>query len=734
MWFTIGFSTACAVSLLLLPEWWLLLFAALSAGFALLLSAKNPGLFRKITAAILCGVAAGLFWISAYQHCFLSDIAALDKKQHILSITATDYSDMTARGSVRVYGNVEWEGKTYKTCAYLKNGVSLSPGDTITAPFLVTDTISDGWYDPANGVFLRAYQKEEGSVVREVNRSFLQIASLLSDRIENRIALYFTQEEFAFSKALLLGDTEDIDYSLDTQLKVSGIRHIVAVSGLHVSVLMGLLYFLTLKRPWITALIGIPILAVFAAMAGFSPSVTRACLMSALMVLGLCIDREYDGPTALAFSVLVMLLINPIAVASVSLQLSVSSVAGIFLFCRPIYEVFASRWKTDSKWMDKVRKWILSSVSVTLSAMFFTTPLCAVHFGSVSLIGVGTNLLTLWAVGFIFCGIIAVCAVSFFWHGAAVLLALPISWLIQYVLKCVEVLSRFPIAAVYTDSIYMVLWLVFCYCLLALFWAHKNRSASQLVLCAALTLMTALFFSWMEVPRTGMRMQVLDVGQGQSIVFQTEGRTFLVDCGGDSDEGTADVIVQNLLSQGIRRLDGIIITHQDRDHAGALPYLLTRLETDLLITPFTQEKMELPQIKGEIVFAQNDLKIPLESGCIRIFASGYWGDGNENSLCVLFERENCAILITGDRSSLGEKMLLKKVKLPKVDVLIAGHHGSEDSTSQELLEAVQPDIVIISAGKGNSYGHPHKNTLRRLESYGCKVYRTDLNGTLEFRR
>ena len=229
-------------------------------------------------------------------------------------------------------------------------------------------------------------------------------------------------------------------------------------------------------------------------------------------------------------------------------------------------------------------------------------------------------------------------------------------------------------------------------------------------------------------------MQVLDVGQGQSIVFQTEGRTFLVDCGGDSDEGTADVIVQNLLSQGICRLDGIIITHQDRDHAGALPYLLTRLETDLLITPFTQEKMELPQIKGEIVFAQNDLKIPLESGCIRIFASGYWGDGNENSLCVLFERENCAILITGDRSSLGEKLLLKKVKLPKVDVLIAGHHGSEDSTSQELLEAVQPDIVMISAGKGNSYGHPHENTLRRLESYGCKVYRTDLNGTLVFRR
>lgn len=734
MWFTIGFFTACAASLWLLPKSVTILFATVTAAGSMILAARNPGKYRSIGAVTLWGVVAGLLWFSAFQRCYMADIESIDGQQKIFSLTAIDYSEETSHGTVRVNGSIVWRGKTYKTCAYLDEDVSLIPGDTITASFQLMNTVSEGLYYPGNGVFLIAYQKDEGSIERADKLSLRQMASVLSNRIEARIGEYFTQAEFAFAKALLLGQTEGIDYALDTQLKVSGIRHVVAVSGLHVAVLVGLLHIITLKRPLFTAYIGFPILAVFAATAGFTPSVCRACIMAALMMLGLCIDREYDGTTALAFSVLVMLLVNPMAVASVSLQLSVASVAGIFLFCKPIYESLSDKWKTESKWIKRVMNWIISSVSVTLSAMFFTVPLCAVYFGTVSLIGIVTNLLTLWAVWLIFCGIIAVCAVSLVWHGGAVFLALPVSWLIRYVMKWAELLSRFPIAAVYTDSIYIVIWLVFCYCLIGLYLLQKRRSQEKLVLCMALSLMVSLFFSWMEPWSDKVRMQVLNVGQGQSILFQTEGRTFLVDCGGDSDEATADLIAQTLFSQGIRCLDGIIITHHDRDHAGALVHLLTRLETDYLIAPFTQEAVILPSVGAKTIWAKKDMRIPLKSGSVQIFPSGYWGDGNENSLCVLFEMENCAILITGDRSSLGEKLLLKKVKLPKVDVLIAGHHGADDATCPELLDAVQPDIVMISVGEGNSYGHPHNETLKRLEEFGCKVYRTDQNGTLEFRR
>lgn len=734
MWFTIGFSAACAVSLWLLPQDSVYLCVAVMAIGCLFISTRNPVFYSRIAAMILWGSLAGMVWFSAFQQCYLEDIVSLDGSRQVISITATDYSERTEQGAIRVYGSTVCQGKTYKTCAYLDETVSLAPGDRITAAFQLEMTAVEKQYYAGNGVFLLAYQKEEGQIARADKHTFRQMASILSERLEKQMAGFFTQREFAFAKALLLGETEDIDYALDTQLKVSGIRHVVAVSGLHIAVLFGLFRVITLRQPVFTALLGLPVLAMFTAMVGFTPSVCRACLMTALMMLGLCIDREYDGPTALAFAVLAMLLGNPMAVASVSLQLSAASVTGIFLFCKPIYRTLTEKWKADSKWMAALRKWTLSSVSVTLSAMFFTTPLCAVHFGMISLIGIVTNILTLWAVSIIFCGIFAVCAVSLVWHGGAVFLAGLVSCLMHYVLKCVQILSAFPLAAVYTDSIYIAVWIVFCYCLVGVFLLIKHRSVTQLTLCALFALMTAVLFSWMVPWCSGMQMMVLDVGQGQSIVLQAEGRTFLVDCGGDSDEATADIIASTLLSQGIHRLDGIVITHYDRDHAGALPYLLTRLDTDYLIAPYTQQETVLPSINGRAIQTKEDMRINLKTGSIQIFASGYWGDGNENSLCVLFEWQNCAILITGDRSSLGEKLLLKKIDLPKVDVLIAGHHGSNDATCRELLDTVQPDIVMISVGEDNLYGHPHGETLDRLEEYGCEVYRTDQNGTLRFRR
>ena len=106
---------------------------------------------------------------------------------------------------------------------------------------------------------------------------------------------------------------------------------------------------------------------------------------------------------------------------------------------------------------------------------------------------------------------------------------------------------------------------------------------------------------------------------------------------------------------------------------------------------------------------------------------------NNGSLAVLFRRDNCDILITGDRNGFGERLLLKEAEIPELDILVAGHHGSADSTCEELLSATKPAIVAISVGD-NSYGHPSAEALDRLQRYGCTVYRTDLHGNLIFRR
>ena len=106
---------------------------------------------------------------------------------------------------------------------------------------------------------------------------------------------------------------------------------------------------------------------------------------------------------------------------------------------------------------------------------------------------------------------------------------------------------------------------------------------------------------------------------------------------------------------------------------------------------------------------------------------------NESGLCVLFQMENCAILITGDRNAFAERMLLRNIEIPDLDVLVVGHHGSKYSTGKELLEATKPETAIISVGENNPYGHPAQETLDRLIEFGCKVYRTDLHGTIIYR-
>jgi competence protein ComEC len=137
---------------------------------------------------------------------------------------------------------------------------------------------------------------------------------------------------------------------------------------------------------------------------------------------------------------------------------------------------------------------------------------------------------------------------------------------------------------------------------------------------------------------------------------------------------------------------------------------------------------------GLIQTVGENMILRFETGEIRIFASSGGDNSNENSLCILFDTEKCDILVTGDRSEFGEWLLMTSNELPKVDILIAGHHGSKYSTSKELLETVQPEIVMISAGKDNRYGHPAPELLKRLQDFGCIIYRTDENGTIQYRR
>ena len=487
-------------------------------------------------------------------------------------------------------------------------------------------------------------------------------------------------------------------------------------------------------------MLGLPALLLFAAVAGFSPSIVRACIMQGIMLLALLVDKEYDPPTALAAAVLVLLAVNPLSITSVSLQLSAGCMAGILLFTQRIHHYFMKNTRlgpAKGKTLKaKLTRWFVGSVSTTLGAISLTTPLSAVYFGNVNILGVLTNLLILWGISFVFYGIIAACLLGALWLPLGKIVGWAVALPIHIILWVTDMISSIPISAVYTCSIYIIAWLVFAYILFVVFLKSKKKHPVGLTVCIVIGLVGALTFSWLEVRQDDYRLTAVYVGQGQCLILQNEGEYYVVDCGGDDGDAAAEKAIQLLRSQGIFRLDGLILTHYDMDHAGGADQLLSKIPADTVYLPIIEEENDLRDLLAakyadSICWVKEDTV--LEDAEITIYPALSTSDGNECSLCILFQPEDCDILITGDRAEAGELELMEHTDLPDLEILIAGHHGSRTSTSWALLNETKPEVVIISVGADNRYGHPTWETLQRLELFGCKVYRTDLIGDIIFR-
>jgi competence protein ComEC len=741
MWFTIGFAVSCAFCVYFAID--ALNGPTAFAGFVaclFLFLTRWERRFRVPAAAFL-GLAVGFSLFALYDKMNLSDAKELDDRTVRAEFIVRDYSYETSYGCA-FDASLRMEDRMYDVRVYLNERMELKPGNRVLGEFKFKYTSKGGldevMYHRSQGIFLLAYQKSNVVIERFWKTPWRDYPAVWRQELKQIIDRTFPEDTASFAKALLLGYRTDIDYETNTAFKVSGISHIIAVSGLHVSILFGVIHFISGRRRIFTAVFGIPVVLIFAAVTGFTPSITRAAVMQIMMVLAMLCQREYDPPTSLSFSALVMLIVNPMVIASVSFQLSFACMSGIFTFGESI-----RNWIKDDKRLGFLRgkmiDGIISSISISVSSCVFTTPLMAIYFGTVSLVSILANLLTLWVITYIFYGIMAVCVLDVLGSTWVAWLAQLITWPIRYVLAASKWLSSFPLAAVYTKSVYIVIWLVLVYGMLVLYLAMKKKPALLFGSLAAVTLCLSLGLSWSEPLEGECRMTMLDVGQGQAILLQSEGKTFLVDCGGDYDEDAADITAETLLSQGISRLNGIILTHYDRDHAGAIPYLLTRIDTDALFLPYVLDENGVGQrlkklVPDGTVIVMEDQLLTYGNTKISIFAPISYNSGNESSMSVLFQTENCDILITGDMAQVGERLLVKYHELPQVDVLVAGHHGAKTSTTELLLETVRPDYVFISVGAGNRYGHPSDSVILRLLKFGCIIYRTDEYGTIIFRR
>jgi len=381
-----------------------------------------------------------------------------------------------------------------------------------------------------------------------------------------------------------------------------------------------------------------------------------------------------------------------------------------------------------------------ANLSVTLGALLFTTPLCAYYFGSVSLISPVTNLLVLWAVSLAFSPGLVLTLLGIALPSLSTVLTFPVTLLTRYVLAVTRGLSSLSFASVPTDSFYLCVWLVLIYLILLWFVLRRGKRPILPICAGVVTLCAALLLTRFSVTSYPLTVTMLDVGQGQSILLTSGGYTALIDCGGTKDNA-GDIAADYLQSLGISELDLLVLTHCHSDHANGVPELLHRVEVSNLILPnlteeesaYRSEILALAEQQNmDVTLLDRNCALSLGEAALTLYAPLGDGGANEEGLFVLATCGDFDLLITGDANDFVESLLVKYCDLPDIEALAAGHHGSKNSTSELLLDAVTPETCLISVGY-NTYGHPTDEVLSRLSVRDIDIYRTDLMGNLTIR-
>lgn len=693
----------------------------------------------RVRPAVL-GAALALLWLTAYGAIFHAPAQAMENRTVRLEAVVVEWPEETDYGCRITVRAGEADGRKGKAIFYGESTLlDLRPGDRLSCVARCTpaDRMAgeESLYYPSKGVLLKLKGYGPVEVDRAQGVPARYALTILAGTVRERIDQLYPEKQAGFLRALLTGDKSGLDQVDQNNFKRVGLSHVVVISGLHVSFLLGFLtLFLKPERRGSLVLLLAGVLC-FTLMTGSAPGTVRAAILATLSLIGTHIRRETHPMVSLSAGLLVLLALNPYAIANPGLQFSFLSTVGIFVFGQP--------W--SRAWLQKFprpwRRWVgplVGTVAVSLGTMLFTVPLSALYFGQFSLIAPLSNLLTTWAVSVAFLGGLLSVVLGFVYLPLGQLVAVVVGWPVDGFFWYSAAASRFPLAAVGMHSIYYTLWILLVYGLVLLYlFAPLQGKRPMLPLCVCVA---ALCFSTLltveSVRRWDMVMTVLDVGQGQSIVFTSGSACALVDCGGSYSPG--DTAAGYLQSLGRSSIDLLVLTHYDSDHAGGVPELMGRMQVNAIAMPDFQAENDLRQeieaLAAEagtpIHYITTTSRADFGKGELRFYAPVGDGEGsNENCLAVLARSGEWEALVTGDMPIEAEERLLAREDLPDVEVLVAGHHGSKYSTGKALLEQTRPETAVISVGR-NTFGHPTQDVLDRLSAIGAEIYRTDGNGTI----
>ena len=590
----------------------------------------------------------------------------------------------------------------------------------------------------------------------------------LKEHMIQALELLLPAREASAVKAMLLGEKKGMDRELKELYQNTGISHILAISGLHVSILgMGVYGFLSRFLGKRLSCMGAGFfLFSFLCMTGFSASSMRAGIMSAFLLTARLIGRTYDTATALSVAAALLLVENPAFLEDSGFLLSFSAAFGAAVLL-PAFEKMKPLWRVPSGsdtgwegWIYRLCGRLSDSFRASFCISLAALPPMLGSFYEWNLLSVPVNLAVIPLMGILMGGCILLAAVGglLLLFGAQWLVLLrPVVWLVRGILMFYELLCRLAGggAAGRMRTGAPELWqLLFFYGLLLLLIVLAHKLPRPVGMCAGAAL--CLIFCLNPFQRTQVTM--LDVGQGDCIHIRTaQGHHYLCDGGSTSqkDTGTWQVIPY-LKHQGVNRLELIFVSHWDEDHINALTRILEwageggiRVGGLVLSAdgPVDEAFAGLCQTAGEagVPVYRMAAGERITDGSVSFYAlyparplPGQEAQNRNNaSLTMRFAvsekgKERFSMLFTGDIEAEGEEVLLRSAPPDALasTILKTAHHGSDSSTTQPFLDAVRPRAALISAGREPSYGHPSREVLERLEAGGIPCFVTARTGAI----